>query len=132
MRLFRIYYWVFLIPTIDFFISIYQCDSATGYHKIDTSLKCWNAEHAFFCALFSIGLILNITLAVIIALLFNESRPSHTDSLTRLDTNQELYLAILRIVLVVVSHFTAEFPSFHWLTLALHGFVCFNLVRAYN
>lgn len=127
-----LYIWVFLIPTTDFFISVFQCDPDTGYHKVDTNLKCWGAQHAFFCVIFAIGLVLSVTLAVIIALLFNESRPSHTDSLTRLDTNQELYLALYRIILVVVSHFTCDYPSFHWLTLALHGFMCFNLVRSYN
>jgi hypothetical protein len=80
-------YWVFLIPTVDFFISIYQCDSITKFHKYDPNMICWEGQHAFFCALFGLALILQVTVAVIISLLFNENRPSHTDALTRLDTN---------------------------------------------
>lgn len=33
---------------------------------------------------------------------------------------------------MVVSHFTADYSSFQWVTLALHAFICFHLVRSYN
>jgi hypothetical protein len=39
---------------------------------------------------------------------------------------------VQRILLVIISHFTADYQSFHWLTLALHGVICFLLLRSYN
>jgi hypothetical protein len=81
-----LFFWVLLIPTFDFFISIFECDATTGNHKILTSLACWSPLHACYCAIFSLGLVLFLSISVMISLLNNESRPSNTDALTRLDT----------------------------------------------
>lgn len=124
-------FWVLLIPAVDFFISIFECDAKTGYHLYDTDLMCWGGTHAFYCALFSVALFLYIGVTFVIALFYNESRPSHTDTLTRLDTNQEVYLVVYRIILVVVSHYTAEYSTFQWLTLTLHVLICVHLVKNY-
>jgi len=82
-----LFFWVLLIPNFDFFISIFECDANTGKHKILTSLTCWSALHACYCAIFSVGLLLFLSVTVLISMLNNESRPSNTDALTRLDTN---------------------------------------------
>jgi hypothetical protein len=122
---------VLLIPTFDFFISIFECDASTGKHKILTSLTCWSALHACYCAIFSVGLVLFLSITVLISLLNNESRPSNTDSLTRLDTNQEVYLTVYRIILVVVSHYTADYQTYQWLTLILHAIISIHLQKNY-
>jgi len=59
------------------------------------------------CGIYSLGLVLFFVISIIISLLFTESRPYHTDALTRLDTNSEMYLTIYRIILTVVSHYTS-------------------------
>ena len=74
-----------LVPTVDFFISVYECDSTTGYHTIDTSLQCWTGLHAFYCALFAIGIAVNITLVIMVSLMYNEPRSFSTDAFARLD-----------------------------------------------
>jgi len=126
-----LFFWVLLIPTFDFFISIFECDASTGKHKILTSLTCWSALHACYCAIFSVGLVLFLSITVLISLLNNESRPSNTDSLTRLDTNQEVYLTVYRIILVVVSHYTADYQTYQWLTLILHAIISIHLQKNY-
>ena len=78
-------FWVLLIPSVDFFISIYECDNVSGYHKIVTSMQCWTGNHAFYCALFSLGLVGFLGIAFTVSLLCNESCPTHTDALTRFD-----------------------------------------------
>lgn len=120
-------FWVFLIPTFDFFISIFECDQTTGKHKILLSLTCWSVTHACYCTIFSIGLVLFLSITILISLLHNESRPSSTDVLTRLDTNQEVYLTVYRIILVVVSHYTADYQTYQWLTLILHAIISIHL-----
>lgn len=67
-----------------------------------------------------------------ISLLYNESRPGNTDALSRLDTNQELYLTFYRLILVVVSHYTADYDTFQWLALALHAAICLHLTKNYE
>ena len=132
IQLFHCYiFWVLLIPTFDFFISIFECDANTGKHKILKSLTCWSATHACYCALFSVGLVLFLSVSVLISLLHNESRPSSTDALTRLDTNQEVYLTVYRIILVVVSHYTADYQTYQWLTLILHAIISIHLQNNY-
>jgi len=79
-----------------------------------------------------VALVLYIGVAFVVALFYNESRPSHTDMLTRLDTNQEVYLVVYRVLLVVVSHYTADLSTFQWLTLCLHVLICIHLIKNYQ
>lgn len=121
---------MFLVPKIDFFISIYECKD--GYLRYDQGFECWSALHTFYCALFAFGIILTLIVTVFVSLFYNESRPTHTDALRRLDANNELYLSFYRILLVVVSHYTADYPSFQWLVLALHVVIASHLVKLYS
>ena len=126
-----LYFWVFLIPIIDFYASIIECDS-NGNLKQDSSVKCFSVLHAFYCALFAFGFILQNVITVTISLLFNESRPNHTDAFSRLDTNLEVYLTLYRVKLMAFSHHTADYPSYQWLSLAVNTFTCIHLLRSYN
>ena len=63
---------------------------------------------SFYCALFAFGFILQNVITVTISLLFNESRPNHTDAFSRLDTNLEVYLTLSRVKLMAFSHHTAD------------------------
>lgn len=122
-------FWLFVIPATDFFISIFECDE-NGLHFVDKSLVCWSAKHSFYCALYSFGIILFTIISFIVSLLFTESRPYHTDALTRLDTNFEVYLTIYRIILTVVSHYTST-QNYHWLVLALHFLMSAHFIKDY-
>ena len=127
-----LFFWVLLIPTIDFFISIFECNPTTGMHKLIPSLQCWSPFHSFYCAIFSVGLFLFFTLSILISLLSHESRSSHTNALTRLETNQEVYLTVYRVVLVVASHYTADQGTYQWLTLTLHALISLHLYKNYQ
>lgn len=122
-------YWLLVIPSTDFFISIFQCDSR-GYHFVDKSLQCWQGMHAFYCALYSVGLLLFLVGACLVSLLFNESRPYHLDALTRLDINQEIYITLYRVILTAVSHYTTT-SNFQWITLALHLLMSAHFLKDY-
>jgi hypothetical protein len=67
-----LFFWVLFVPSIDFFISIFECDADTGYHKIVTSMKCWQGDHSFYCALFAMGIILFVSIVMTISFLYNE------------------------------------------------------------
>lgn len=128
-RLSTLYFWILVIPVTDFFISVYECED--GVQAIDTTLECWGTKHAFLIAIFSLGLLLFFIISIAISLLFNEARPYHTDALTRLDTNLEVYLTVYRIILTVVSHYTTK-NNYHWIVLALHFLVCCHLINNYQ
>ena len=81
-----IFFWLLVIPVTDFFISIFECTD-DGNHFKNPTLKCWSGIHIFFCVLFTFGLVIFVTFLSLISLLYNESRPYHTDALTRLDNN---------------------------------------------
>jgi hypothetical protein len=119
--------WVLVIPITDFFISIYECD-ANGDLIMDSTFKCWTGNHALYCALFSVGLLLYCLIIFIISFLFTESRPYYTDSLRLQDNNEEVYLALYRIVLTVVSHYTTG-SKYQWLILALHLLMSAHLLK---
>jgi len=82
--------------------------------------------------LFALTFILQVASCAVIALFNNEVRPSHTDALTRLDSNLELKLLLIRVKLVLISHHTAAYPIMHWLTLVVSFLVAVFLVRNYN
>jgi hypothetical protein len=123
------FYWLLVIPATDFLISIFECDDE-GLHFLDKSLVCWQGTHAFYCALYSFGLLLFISVTFLISLLYTEARPYHIDALSRLDINQEIYITIYRIILVAVSHYTST-QNYHWLVLALHLAMSAHFIKDY-
>jgi hypothetical protein len=121
-------FWLLTIPTTDFFISIFECKGA--FLKGDSSMECWGGEHIFLCVLFSIGIVFFLFNVSLISLLGNESRPFHTDALSRLDINNEIYLTFYRIIITAVSHYTTQ-SRFHWLILALHAIISAHLTKIF-
>lgn len=96
-------YWILMHPIVEIFISIFSCSNGT--HVVVTSLVCWSGIHIFYCALFSVFLILYICIFLLISFFYNESRPYHTDSFARLDTNFETYLTLYRVSIIIKGHF---------------------------
>jgi len=97
---------------------------------MDESLQCWSGIHAFYCALYSVGLFLFLIIACLVSLLFNDARPYHLDALTRLDINQEIYITVYRVILTVVSHYTTT-QSYQWIILALHFLMSAHFLKDY-
>lgn len=98
-----IIFWILLIPIVEVFVSIFSCED--GYHLVDKEMECWGGIHFFFAILYSVSLILYCTIFFLISCFYNESRPYHTDSFARLDTNFETYTALYRIFIAIIGHF---------------------------
>lgn len=131
-----LFIWILLIPVAEMFFSILRCES--GYHEVDTGLKCWHGIHIFYCILFLISLAVFLAINFAIAILFNESRPRSADSLRRLDTNLELNLLIFRIAIVITSDLSVN-DVYHWFLTLLYVFgffywatVCLRKLPFYN
>ena len=125
-----IFYWILFLPSIDFSSSIIMCNSA-GRLENDPTIQCWSGIHFFYVALFALTFLLQLSLCLVLAILNNEVRPTHTDALTRLDANLEVKLLAIRVKLVLLGHHTAQYPDLHWLTLVVHGLTAAYLVRGY-
>lgn len=122
-------FWILLQPIIEVFVSIYSC-ADDGFHLVDPSLECWSGMHVFYCALFTICLLLYILISLLISWFYNESRPYHTDAFARLDTNFETYMTVYRIFITVLGHFLYQ-PQFHWLTIVVHFLGAINFCKMY-
>ena len=112
-----IFYWILLSPSIDIFISIYDCPHR--FHEIGEDLECWKGLHLFNVFIFTLGFIGFVTIIIMISCLYNESRRSSTDILARLDSNIEIYLSVFRIILSILSIFCRD-SSLHWLIVLFH------------
>jgi hypothetical protein len=49
-----------------------------------------------------------------------------------MDANLELYLTIYRLILVVISHYTADYDTFQWLAITIHAAISLHLFRNYE
>ncbi len=127
-RLSLVFYYLLLVPIVDFVVSLYECENDT--HVI-ADMACWTGVHIAYCVLFSLGLALFLCTIFAIAFFYNESRPFHTDSLSRLDINFEIYLVVYRILLTAVSHF-AQSERYRWPYLALHFAISLHLLKIYH
>eukprot|EP01022_Parablepharisma_sp_SALTPOND_P014020 TRINITY_DN1886_c0_g1_i1.p1 TRINITY_DN1886_c0_g1~~TRINITY_DN1886_c0_g1_i1.p1 ORF type:complete len:1985 (-),score=180.40 TRINITY_DN1886_c0_g1_i1:1112-7066(-) len=123
-----IFFWVLVSPIVETFVSIFSCSN--GRHIVDTSMECWTGMHIFYCFLFSIGLLLFLTIGLAIAILYNESRPNAVDGLARLDISLELYLFVYRVCVAIVSHFAAS-DTYHWLLIVIYVLGSLNFVVLY-
>lgn len=94
-------FWVFMMPIIDVFVSIFSCHD--GYHIVDHTVECWAGLHIFYCILFTISLFAYFVVFHMIAFFYNESRPYHTDAFARLDTNFETYLTLYKILITIIG-----------------------------
>jgi hypothetical protein len=126
LRIFSsLFFWVFLMPITEVFVSIFSCQTLPGststvtYNYIDTSLQCWGGLHIFYCALFSVALAGYILVFSLISFFFNESRPYHTDALARLDTNFESLLTLYKLFVTIIGHFCYT-SNLQWLIIAIH------------
>lgn len=96
-----IQYWILFMPFFEVFISIFNCND--GQHYMLTELECYAGTHIVYCVLAALGLLIQLALNVVIALLYNETQPVKEDSLSRLESTFELLLLFYRIF---VSSFT--------------------------
>ncbi len=131
-------FWVFLMPIVEIFISIFSCsphaDAAPGstatYHIIVRDLQCWNGLHIFYCILFSVALFGFFLVFMLISFFYNESRPYHTDAFTRLDTNFETHITLYKIMITIVTHFLYS-QRLHWLLITIHILGALNFCKMY-
>jgi hypothetical protein len=88
-------YWVLFMPFFEVFISMFNC--VGDYHYLITDMKCYQGSHIAYCVFASLGLLFQLSLNVVIALLYNETQPVKEDSLSRLESTFELLLLFYRI-----------------------------------
>ena len=96
-------FWVFMLPIIEIFISIFSCED--GFHIVDKGLECWTGIHIFYCILFALSLVGYFMVFLLISFFYNESRPYHTDAFARLDANFETYVTLYKFLIAIVGHF---------------------------
>lgn len=123
------FYWIFMMPTIEIFVSIFSCND-DGNHVVDPELECWTGLHLFYCILFSLSLFGYFIIFLLVSSFFNESRPYHTDSFSRLDTNMETYLTLYKILITIIGHFLYQ-PQLHWLIITIHILGSLNFCKLY-
>ena len=110
-------FWAEIMPVIETFLSIFSCPG--GYHVVDLTMECWTGLHILYAGLFSAALLGYIVVFLMVSCFFNESRPYHTDSFARIDTNMEIHMALYKVLITVVGHFVTSEPL-HWLVIIIH------------
>ncbi len=120
--------WVLAGPITETMVSVFNCQD--GFHVAMKSVQCWSGPHLFYCFFCVFSLLLFAVVAVLAALLYNESRSTSVDSLSRLDTNMELYLLLYRVVLAAVSVYSTS-SALRWILAAVHLLGSFNFVKLY-
>ena len=120
--------WVLVSPITETMISIFDCDGSS--HRIMTDVVCWGGPHLVYCVFCMYSLVLLIAITLLIAILYNESRPTSLDAFSRLDTNLELYLLLYRIALAIISVYGTS-SAFQWILSIIHILGSFNFVKLY-
>jgi len=120
--------WILVSPITETMASIFNCSD--GYHSVMVNTECWSGLHIFLCFFCIFNFILLVLISILVALLYNESRSTSVDSLTRLDTNLELYLLLYRIGVAIISVYGTT-GVFQWILAAIHLLGSFNFVKLY-
>ncbi len=102
-------YWVLLSPTVEFFVSIFRCDLATGEHLVISGMVCWGSEHFIHVVLFCLFFVVNVIDIMLICRLGNECNPYNDQNPFRrfawhFETMFALYRAIMSILCVLLSN----------------------------
>ncbi len=116
--------WVLITPICELYVDIYFCTSDNNVLLLP-SITCWSTQHSIHMALITIGLVLNIVAAFVVAFYFNESRPYSAtggeDGLARLDTNSEVYFCSYRVIISLLGRWLIE-RDLNWVLLVMHFF----------
>ena len=116
-------------------MAIFSCQPSsttpgTSVLIVADNVECWSGIHIFYCALFTISLLLYLILFILISVFYNESRPYHTDAFARLDTNFETYVTLYKLLITVIGHFVSD-PKMHWLIIIIHILGSLNFAKMY-
>jgi hypothetical protein len=84
------------MPFYEVFISIFNCDG-DGLHYLFKDFKCYQGSHIGYSVMAGLGLAFQLSLNLILSLLYNETQPVKEDSLSRLESTFELLLLCYRI-----------------------------------
>lgn len=108
-------YWILLIPGVEFFISIFNCQN--GVHTILNS-QCFQGIHIFYCIFFVFSLIIYVAIAIGVSLFFNESRSNSYDGMARLDMQLEFQLFIYMAILACIAQYITS-NGLQWIMIVL-------------
>jgi len=126
-------FWVLLVPVAEVYISVYFCN-ANGNSELFNDIPCWSTQHTIHTAMISLGLLLHICAAFVIAFYFNESKPysgvTGEDGFARLDTSVEIYYCAYRLIISLLGRWLIS-KDLSWVLLFLHFLYAASLAYYY-
>lgn len=62
------------MPALHLFLTVYYCDSGTGYHKYYSDLECYTGNYLLHAFLSAIASLILISVSGLVTMTFYESR----------------------------------------------------------
>jgi len=134
--------WLLIGPICEIYAGIYYCTgdeinmtthASKQYAFLMNNTECWSGLHILMASIVTLCLILYIVLTFSVAVFLNNSNPSflssNEDGMTRLDTNNEVYYAIFRIITSLLFKWLID-HEFTWVFLLCH--LVYAIVFAYR
>lgn len=71
---FEILNYIFFLPALHLFLTIFYCDSTSGYHKYYTDLECYTGNYLLHAFLSAIAAFILVIVSMLVTMTFYESR----------------------------------------------------------
>ncbi|CAD8089669.1 unnamed protein product [Paramecium primaurelia] len=98
---FEILNYIFFMPTLHLFLTVFYCDSGTGYHHYYSDLQCYTGNYLLHAFLSAIAALILICVSGIVTMTFYESRFQANNPLCKTSGRDDMKFLIFKIVLVL-------------------------------
>ncbi|CAD8192732.1 unnamed protein product [Paramecium pentaurelia] len=98
---FEILNYIFFMPALHLFLTIFYCDSGTGYHRYYSDLQCYTGNYLLHAFLSAIAAIILICVSGLVTMTFYESRFQPNNPLCKISGRDDMKFLIFKIILVL-------------------------------
>lgn len=89
------------MPALHLFLTIFYCDSGTGYHKYYSDQECYTGNYLLHAFLSAIAAFILICISGLVTMTFYESRFQPNNPLCKISGRDDMKFLIFKIILVL-------------------------------
>ncbi|CAD8104910.1 unnamed protein product [Paramecium sonneborni] len=98
---FEILNYIIFMPALHLFLTIFYCDTSTGYHKFYSDTQCYTGNYLLHAFLSTIAALILIFVSGLVTMTFYESRFQPNNPLCKTSGRDDMKFLIFKIILVL-------------------------------
>ncbi|CAD8111372.1 unnamed protein product [Paramecium sonneborni] len=98
---FEVLNYIFFMPALHLFLTIFYCDSSTGFHRYYSDQECYTGNYLLHAFLSAIAAFILIFISGLVTMTFYESRFQPNNPLCKISGRDDMKFLIFKIILVL-------------------------------